>query len=883
MDWHSLNYSDVMKKFGTADRGLSKSEVKKLESRYGKNVLSEKERSSFIRRFLEQFSDFMVLTLLAASVVSFITAIIDGDGNYADPIIILVIVVFNSIIGVVQENKAEKAIDSLKKLSSPHAKVIRDGRQQNISSENVLPGDILVVDTGDFVCADARIIESYDLKTEESSLTGESNPVRKNADAILQHDTPVAERKNMIFATSSVVSGHAKAVVVETGMSTQVGKIANLINEGESPQTPLQQRLAKTGKVLGIGIIIVSIIIFVLGMFQGTEPLEMFMIAISLAVAAIPEGLPAVVTIVLAIGVRRMAAKNAIIRKLPAVETLGSANVICSDKTGTLTQNKMTVTEIRSANGVEKFTSDLAAEIFENCALCNNSRMDEKDDEITHGEPTENALLLISHKNGKNKNELEKKYKRVKEIPFDSSRKLMSTVNSMPDGGYRVVTKGAPEAVLKICTRYRLGDRIVTLDENAIKKIESNNENMASRALRTLGVAYRETKNLPSGAMIESDLIFCGLIGIIDPPRPEAKDAVRECLKAGIKPVMITGDHPITANAIAMDLGILDKNSKSMTGKELNSMSQKDLEKVIGDYSVFSRVSPEHKVRIVKAFQENGLIVAMTGDGVNDAPALKISDIGCAMGKTGTDVAKSAADIVLTDDNFSTIVEAVKQGRGIFQNIRKSIHFLLSTNVGEIIAVLAAFLLKMPSPLIAIQLLWINLVTDSFPALALGMEPVDIDIMKKRPIAAKKSLFSDGLGYNIFVEGSFIGAISLLAFTIGRVFFDNGAIPIVGRTMSFAVLGLSQIIHAFNVRSEKTLREIGIFGNKYLIYAFLLCSFLQISVITVPSLCALFKTKVLNFLQWAIVAILSLSPLIISELEKYICKITYVKKQRSDI
>ncbi len=870
MDWHSLNYPDVMKRFGTTSKGLSKDDVKKFEIKYGKNVLAEKKRPGFIKRFLEQFSDFMVLTLLAASVVSFITAIIDGDGNYADPIIILIIVVFNSIIGVIQESKAEKAIDSLKKLSSPHSKVIRDGKQCSIPSEDVLPGDVLVLDTGDFVCADARLIESYDLKTEESSLTGESNPVRKNADAVLSSDTPVAERKNMVFATNSVVSGHAKAVVVETGMNTEVGKIAHLINEGESPQTPLQQRLAKTGKILGIGIIIVSIIIFALGVYQGTAPLEMFMIAISLAVAAIPEGLPAVVTIVLAIGVRRMAAKNAIIRKLPAVETLGNANVICSDKTGTLTQNKMTVTEIRSITGVETFNSELSSEILKYCALCNNSSIDKKNSRILHGEPTENALLFASHKNGMDKNLLEGQYKRVNEIPFDSSRKLMSTLHTTADGGYKVITKGAPEVLLKICTRFRMGDKILTLDENTLKKIESINESMASKALRTLGIAYKDTKAPCSTASMESDLIFCGLVGIIDPPRPEAKNAVKECLKAGIKPVMITGDHPITANAIAADLGILTGNLKSMTGKELNNMTQKQLEEVIEKYSVFSRVSPEHKVRIVKAFQSKGNIVAMTGDGVNDAPALKISDIGCAMGKSGTDVAKSAADIILTDDNFSTIVEAVRQGRGIFQNIRKSIHFLLSTNIGEIIVVLAAFLLKMPSPLIAIQLLWINLVTDSFPALALGMEPTDKDIMNKKPLDAKKSLFSGGLGYNIFIEGSFIGAISLLAFTMGKVFFDKTTLPVIGRTMAFAVLGLSQIIHSFNVRSEKTLRKTGVLGNKYLIYSFLFCMFLQISVITIPSLCALFRTESLNFLQWLIVAILSLSPLLISELEKFV-------------
>lgn len=869
MGWHSLNYYEVMKKLGVGNRGLSYGEIKRLKNKYGKNILLEKPKISFLKRFLEQFSDFMVLTLLAASAVSFITAVIDGSGNYADPIIILIIVVVNSIIGVAQESKAEKAIDSLKKLSAPHAKVIRDGNQCSILSEEVVPGDILLVDSGDFICADSRLIESYDLKTVESSLTGESGAISKSADVVLPDDTPVAERKNMIFATGSVVSGHGKAVVVETGMNTQVGKIASLINEGESPQTPLQTRLANTGKILGIGIIIISVIIFILGMFQGVEPLEMFMIAISLAVAAIPEGLPAVVTIVLAIGVRRMALKNAIIRRLPAVETLGSANVICSDKTGTLTQNKMTVTELRTVNGVENYNSRLASEIFEYCTLCNNSRQDNKNCNIIYGEPTENALLNIAVSNGKNKNILESKYNRVKEIPFDSVRKLMTTVHKTSEGSYKVITKGAPDILIGKCTHYRLGDEIFALDTNVRRKIEINNEDMASRALRTIGIAYKEVKSVTQGSVLESELIFCGLIGIIDPPRPEAKCAVQECLNAGIKPVMITGDHPITANAIARELGILTESSKSVTGRELDRISQEELEKIIFDYSVFSRVSPEHKVRIVKAFQTTGAVVAMTGDGVNDAPALKISDIGCAMGMSGTDVAKSASDIILTDDNFSTIVEAVRQGRGIFENIKKSVHFLLSTNVGEIIAVLVAFLLKMPSPLIAIQLLWINLVTDSFPALALGMEPVDEKIMDKNPIGAKKSLFSDGLGYNIFVEGSFIGAISLLAFTIGKVFFDVGSTPTVGRTMSFVVLGLSQLVHSFNVRSERSVIKIGIFGNKYLIYSFIFCSLLQISVVSIPALCFMFKTQCLSFIQWIIVVLLSISPLAISEAEKY--------------
>ena len=611
------------------------------------------------------------------------------------------------------------------------------------------------------------------------------------------------------------------------------------------------------------------------------------MIAISLAVAAIPEGLPAVVTIVLAIGVRRMAARNAIVRRLPAVETLGGATVICSDKTGTLTQNKMAVTEIRSINGIEIKDSNLENEILECCALCNNSKIEEnqrQNNEMTaKGTPTENALLLEAYKKGKNKEILEEKYKRVKEIPFDSTRKLMTTVHKLPEGGYKIITKGAPDILLKLCTRYLSGEKVMELDYNIKSKIESQNEHMTSKALRTLGVAYKKTENLPKGISLESDLIFCGLIGIMDPLRPEAKKAVKECINAGIKPVMITGDHPSTAKAIALELGILDNGAKSMTGSELDNTKQKDLEKIISEYSVFSRVSPEHKVRIVKAFQANGNVVAMTGDGVNDAPALKISNIGCAMGQSGTDVAKLASDIILMDDNFSTIIEAVKQGRGIFENIKKSIHFLLSTNIGEIVAVLLAFILKMPSPLLAIQLLWINLVTDSFPALALGMEPVNDKIMLRPSSKGKRSLFSGGLWYNIVVEGSFIGVIAILAFTIGRVFFDKSLNPVVGRTMAFTVLGLSQIIHSFNVRSERPLKETGFLGNKYLIFAFLGCCFLQISVVSIPALCTLFRTQALSLLQWLIVLTLSFSPLFISELEKYITALNYFKTNSNNI
>lgn len=870
MDWYRYKISEILKKFNVDEnKGIKKSDLKKRQKLYGKNLLVEKRQKSLLQKFLEQFSDFMVITLLIAAVISFAMAITNENGDYVDPIIILFIVIMNAIIGVTQESRAEKAINSLKKLASPHANVIRDGVKKNIVSEDVVPGDILLLNTGDVVCADARIIESHDLSAEESALTGESNSVRKDATANILRDTPVAEQKNMLFATSSITAGNAKAIVVETGMNTQVGKIANLINKEESPQTPLQVKLSNTGKILGIGVIICCCIIFALGLLQNTEPFEMFMISISLAVAAIPEGLPAVVTIVLAAGVRRMTSKNAIIRKLPAVETLGNANVICSDKTGTLTQNKMTVVEVRGVNGKTNAESKLGQKIIPYSMLCNNSEVSSLGlgKVKTTGEPTENALLLAGVKHGYNKKELEKKYKRIGEVPFNSARKLMTTIHKSNNGDYKIITKGAPDILAKFCTHYETNDGIYPIESSVIRKIEQQNDSMASKALRVLAVAYKDVGAVPKKGDVESKLVFCGLIGLIDPPRPQAKNAVKECLSAGIKPVMITGDHVVTAIAIAKDLGIMSNNDKAMTGKEIEKISQRELEKNIFSYSVFARVSPEHKVRIVKAFQANGSVVAMTGDGVNDAPALKVSDIGCAMGKTGTDVAKSAADMIMTDDNFSTIVEAVKQGRGIFDNIKKTVHFLISSNVGEIITVLTAFLMKLPSPLLAIQLLWVNLVTDSFPALALGMEPVDDDIMKRKP-EKTKSLFSKSMAFNIAVEGSFIGAISLLAFTIGRVYFDLGYEPIIGRTMSFAVLGLSQLVHAFNVRSEKSIFKIGIFGNIKMLYSFLLCTFLQVSVISIPFLSIIFDTKSLNFSQWTIVVLLSFSPLIISEIEK---------------
>lgn len=873
MQWQTITCSETIKKLNTdIEKGLPSAEINKRKIRYGKNILKQEKRKSFFQKLAAQFSDFMVLILIAAAGVSFITSFLSNESDYIDTIIILVIVIINAFIGMLQESKAEKEIEALKRLATPLTKVIRNGRQQKIPSEDVVPGDILTLSTGNLVCADARILKSSDLAVEESALTGESFAIEKSENKTFDPHTPIADCKNMLFAGGVINRGHAIAVVVATGMNTEVGKVASLINKEESSETPLQSKLATTGKIIGICIILISIVVFILGVLQNIDFLEMFMISISLAVAAIPEGLPAVVTIVLANGVRRMAKQNTIVRKLPAVETLGHASVICSDKTGTITLNKMTVTEIRSTNRKEDLKSNFGKELLTLGALCNNSNISKNQGEtIAQGEPTENALLIAAVNCGVKKKELDSKHERVLEIPFDSQRKLMTTVHKYAKNQYKTITKGAPEILLKKCTHYQTSSGARPINNEIIKQIEKNNREMAISALRVLAIAYKDENSRPQKNSAENGLVFYGLVGIIDPPRPEAKRAVEECKNAGIKPVMITGDHIETAKAIAKDTGILTKNSKAVTGAEISKLSKDGLKKNVQSYSVFARVSPEHKVKIIKALQENGEIVAMTGDGVNDAPALKAANIGCAMGKSGTDAAKSASDIIMADDNFATIVEAVKQGRAMFENIKKSIHFLISTNIGEVMVVLLGFLMRIPPPLLAIHLLWINLVTDSFPAIALGMEPIDKNIMKRPPLDPQKGLFANGLGYNIVVEGCFIAAIGLLSYSIGRAFFDiDPSNPIIGRTMAFVTLGLSQLIHAFNVQSRKSLFITGFLSNLKLIYSVAFCIILQIVTVTVPSLTKFFKTQSLTTLQWLIVWLLALSPLLISELEKYL-------------
>lgn len=865
MKWHSLPIEEILKQFNVkVNTGLSNAKIINNRKKYGLNKLEIKKNKGIFSKFIAQFKDVMIIILLFAAGISFATSIIDDNSDYIDSIIILFIVLMNAIIGVIQENKAEKAIEALKKLTSPKTKVIRSGKEFNVLSSEIFPGDIVKLEAGSIVPADCRLIKSVKFITEESILTGESLSVNKDANIILKPQTQLAEQKNMAFSGTTVVSGHALAIVVETGMNTQVGKIANMLTLESSPQTPLQKKLEKTSKILGLGVTAICAIILILGLIQKIPFLDMFMIAISLAVAAIPEGLPAVVTIVLAMGIRKMAANKAIIRKLPAVETLGSATVICSDKTGTLTQNRMSVTKISNGDSFVNFSSSDGKKILELCSLCNDSKVVYKGNSFKIlGEPTEKALLDAYLDLKLSKNDLDKKYKRVEEFPFDSKRKLMTTIHKISEGKFRVVTKGAPDVLLNIANR----------SENSSLNFKINfrkqNDMMAKNAMRVLAVAYKDVNEIPKSLKeAESNLTICGLVGMIDTPRAEAKLAVADCKKAGIKPVMITGDHIITAKAIAKELGIYKSGDLAATGEDLNSMDDNALIKNIFKYSVFARVSPEHKVRIVKAFKKKGAIVAMTGDGVNDAPALKAADIGCAMGKSGTDVAKNASDMILTDDNFSTIVKAVKQGRGISQNIRKTVHFLISSNIGEIVTVLTAFLLKLPTPLLAIQLLWVNLVTDTFPALALGVEPIDGNVMDKKPEKTDAGLFSRKKWKSISLEGCFIGAISILAFTLGRILFDTTAVPVVGRTMAFAVLSLSQIVHAFNVRSEKSIFKSQFFNNMKIIYSFILCVILQVSVISLPSLSLIFKTANLNFMQWSIVAILSLSPLAVVEFEK---------------
>ncbi|WP_343210548.1 calcium-translocating P-type ATPase, PMCA-type [Anaerolentibacter hominis] len=845
MDWHALTAQEtVLSQETDTKEGLSANEITKRRRIFGWNVLATQKKTPFILRFLAQLKDFMILTLLAAAVISLLASYCKHEVDFVEPCIILGIVLLNAILGLVQESKAEHALEALRDMVAPMATVIRAGKTSVIEAKALVPGDIILLETGCFVPADARLIETTLLQADESSLTGESHPVNKNAGLHLPAQTPLADQKNMVFSSTLVVAGHGKAVVTATGMDTEVGKIASLMMQDEIPMTPLQKRLAKTGQLLGIGALAICVIIFLVGVAGGSPIFDMFMTSVSLAVAAIPEGLPATVTIMLSLGVQRMAKKNAVVRRLPVVETLGSATFICSDKTGTLTANQMTVTRIEPETS-RKLLLTL-------CCLCNNAAIDGK---TVTGSPTETALLTAARKAGLNRADLEKKYPRKAELPFDSVRKRMSTVHSIGPGRYRIITKGAVDFLMDLCS----------LSSFEKREILRQNQSMAGDALRVLAVGFRDFEGpLPSDlASLEKGLQFAGLIGIIDPPRPEVFQSIQLCKQAGIVPVMITGDHKDTAVAIARELGILHNKEQAITGKELSAMAPEQLRETIKNYRVFARVSPENKVQIVKALQQRGEIVAMTGDGINDAPALRGADIGCAMGKNGTDVAKNAADMVLLDDNFSTIVAAVKEGRGIYDNIQKAVHFLLSSNIGEIITIFTAILMGLPSPLVAVQLLWVNLVTDSLPAVALGVDPPDKDIMKRPPVAPGQSFFSGGLYYKIVLEGIMIGALALGSFYLGC----KESLPL-GRTMCFAVLSLSQLFHSFNMRSRKSIFKAGLFTNPKLVLSFFVCTLLQVSVISIPVLAAVFQVIPLTLHQWGLVWIFSAMPIFIVETVK---------------
>ena len=871
--WHTLSIEDTLRKLGSnISTGLNSKEVEKRFNTYGKNKLNEKKKENIFIRFLKQFNDFMIIILIIASIISAVVSNMQGSNDYFDSIIIIAIVVFNAIMGLIQESKAEKSLEALQKMSAPTCKVKRNGKIEIVKGEDVVPGDIILLEAGNYVPADCRLISSYNLKIEESTLTGENAPVEKTSDIILKEKVPVGDMLNMAFATTVVVNGHGEAVVTETGMNTKVGKIAKMIITNESPETPLQKKLGQVGKSLGIGCLIICVLIFIIGLIKKIEPIEMFMTSVGLAVAAIPEGLPAIVTIMLSIGVTKMARKNSIIRKLPAVETLGSSSVICSDKTGTLTQNKMQVTKICDITG-EKIDSQTRNFILEIASMCTDVDINNKKE--TTGEPTEVAIVNAALNYGINKNELYLNMNRINDIPFDSNRKMMTTIHRIGNK-YRIITKGAPDVILKRCNKYYNNENVSILNTSVINSIENLNTNMANNALRVLAVAYLDVENLPSkieSNTIEQNLIFVGLMGMIDPPREGVKEAVETCRRAGIKTVMITGDHLATAKAIAKDLGILRNNNLAITGEELDKIPQIILERDIMKYSVFARVSPEHKVRIVKAFRSTGAVVAMTGDGVNDAPALKNADIGIAMGLNGTDVAKNAADMVLTDDNFVTIVEAVKQGRNIFENIRKAIHFLIATNIGEIVTIFLGLLLGLKSPLLAIQLLWVNLVTDSLPAIALGLEPPEKDIMNKKPRDSRKSIFADGLWGKIFAEGTMLGVLTLLAFSIGNNLYNIE----VGRTMAFVSLGILELVHSFNVKSEASIFKVGLFENKYLIGAFLLGVLLQVLVVIIPPVANIFKLVPLNGIQWLYTFGISILPLIIIEVQKKLNEVRFGK------
>ena len=896
-NYFNKTVEEVEKEFKTdIQNGLKESEIEEIRKNYGFNELKAAKKKSLIVKFLEQFKDFMIIILIIAAIVSGAISIAEGEA-ITDSIIILVVVIANAIIGVAQEAKAEKSLEALQKLSGHEAKVIRDGNTKVIPSRELVPGDIVVLDTGDFVPADLRIIDAVNLKAQESSLTGESVPVEKQAEKIEKEEVPIGDRTNMLFSSSLITYGRGKAIVTNTAMTTEVGKIAGMLTQTDEKETPLQQKLNGLGKTLGIVALVICLVIFVVGLIQGKPAVAMFMTAVSLAVAAIPEGLAAVSTIVLAIGVQKMVKKNAIVKHLPAVETLGSSTVICSDKTGTLTKNQMTVQKMFVNNNVYDLTSIDDIVKYENAnqeikllvyngMLCNDTKI--SDDGTLTGDPTETALVDIALKL-KFTEKIYKDMPRVDEIPFDSERKLMTTVHKINDK-YIVFTKGGIDEILEICTSYVENGEHKVISKEYKDRLNDVNKQMATDALRVLGFAYKELDYKPKIEDMENNLTFVGMYGMIDPPREEARLAIEKCKKAGIKTVMITGDHKITATAIAKKLGILENDDEALTGAELDKISDEELEKNIRKYSVYARVAPEHKVRIVKAWQKNGEIVSMTGDGVNDSPALKQADIGCAMGIVGTDVAKEAADVILTDDNFATVVAAVEEGRRIYDNILKAIQFLLSSNIGEIVVLFLAtvgttFIAKWfgitdishLEILLPIHILWINLVTDSLPALALAFDPANKDIMERKPLKPSRGIFTKSFVFRIIYQGIMIGLLTLAAFMVGLattktpidgLTLDESKIKI-GQAMAFIVLALSELVHVFNIRDNKnSILKTNIFSNSKLILAITVSAALMLIVLFIPALRNIFGMPILPTDNIIEIICLVFAPILIVEIFK---------------
>ena len=858
--FYNQQLQELTQKFSTdLKNGLTDKQVKENLEKYGPNELKKTQKQSILLRFILQFKDALTIILIIAAIVS----IVVEPTEWIDSAIIIVVVIINAVLGLVQESNAERSLEALQKMASPKAKVIRNGITITIDTSKVVPGDLLVLEAGDSIASDGRLIEAFNLKVDESALTGESVPVEKTSELIDREDVPLAERTNMVHASCNVTYGRGVALVTTTGEDNEVGKIATMLQQSKNQNTPLQDQLDQIGKSIGVICIIICIVVFFMEMLSGLTVLEAFKTAIALAVAAIPEGLATVVTVVLALSVQRMVKKNAIIKSLPAVETLGSTSIVCSDKTGTLTQNKMTVVktylyklQIESIETCNKETNELL-NYFTLCSDGSISNVDGK--EILIGDPTETALVKASLEKGFTKEKLSQEYPKFNELAFDSDRKMM-TVFVKHEGKVLSITKGGPDVIFSRC-------KDIDLDE--VTKI---NEAMSNEALRVLALGIRYWQEEPdeiTSELVENNLTFIGMVGMIDPPRQEAKQAIAEAKKAGVRTIMITGDHVITASAIARNLGILESNQKAVMGSELEKMSDVQLADHIEEYSVYARVAPEHKVRIVKAWKSKGKIVAMTGDGVNDSPALKTADIGCAMGITGTDVAKGAASMILTDDNFATIITSIKEGRGIFDNIKKDVQFLLSSNIGEVITIFGASVISLITsfdfgvPLLPIHLLWVNLITDSLPAFALGMEPTEPDVMERKPRKKDENFFSEGLGFTIAWQGVMIGVLTLIAYAIG-----NQMDHLTGMTMAFITLCGCQLVHAFNVKSHHSILNKRLFSNIYLWGALVIGILLQVILILIPQLSSIFKLQCLNVTQWLICIGLCLLTVVICEIVK---------------